>query len=82
MDEYIAFMLNRFPTHRSKIIDQYTNNEDFKTLCQDLHSSARMLELRQKLLLSHSTSELEYRKLYLDLENEVVRFLDAAAGHP
>ena len=82
MDEHVAFMLSRFPTHRSKIVDEYSNNEEFKTLCQDLHSSARMLEVRQKLLLSHSLTELEYRRLFLDLEKEIVRFLDASTGRP
>jgi len=78
MNDDISFILSRFPTYRSKIVDQYLHNEEFKTLCEDLYSSAKILEEQQKVLFSQYQGELEYRKLYLELERELVRFLSSA----
>jgi hypothetical protein len=72
----ITFLLGRFPTFRGRILDEYNSNEEFKSLCDDLYSSACTLEDRQKKLSIVASGELEYRKLYLELEEEVVHFLE------
>lgn len=76
MNKSVTFLLSRFPTYRSRIIDEYSKNEEFKSLCDDLFISATALEERQRQLSIETQSELEYRRLFLDLESEFVRTLN------
>ena len=78
MNKEVAFLLSRFPTYRSRIVEEYGKNEDFKSLCDDLYSSAQMLEDKQRKLIIDTQGELEYRRLFLDLEKEMVKFLGSS----
>jgi hypothetical protein len=75
MSEDIKFMLERFSAHKEQILDAYQTNEEFKTLVEDFYSSALALENFKRKILRERKSELEYRKLFLDLENEILNYL-------
>ena len=75
MSEDVKFMMSRFSAYKEQILDAYETNEEFKSLCEDFYSSALILENYKKKILKDKKSELEYRKLFLDLENEVLNFL-------
>ena len=74
MSEDVKFMMSRFSAYKEQILDAYETNEEFKSLCEDFYSSALILENYKKKILKDKKSELEYRKLFLDLENEVFNF--------
>ncbi len=76
MGDDIIFMLSKFPGHRNLILDEYMNNEEFKSLCEDFYSTARTLETYQERMMSDVKNELEYRNVFQDLEKEIIRFLD------
>lgn len=76
MGDDIIFMLSKFPSHRNLILDEYMNNEEFKSLCEDFYSTARTLETYQERMMSDVKNELEYRNVFQDLEKEIIRFLD------
>ena len=80
MNKEVSFLLSRFPTYRTRILEEYDKNEDFKALCDDFYSSAQMLQERQRQLMIDTQRELEYRRLFLDLEQEMVEFLYASKG--
>ena len=77
MSEDIKYMLSRFSAYKKQILDAYETNEEFKSLWEDFYSSAMILENHKKKILKDKKSELEYRKLFLDLENEILNFLGA-----
>ena len=52
------------------------NNEEFKCLCEDFYCTARTLEDYQERMMNDVRNELEYRKVFRDLEKEIIRFLD------
>ena len=78
MNNEISFLLGRFPGFRDKILDEYTKNDEFRSLCDDFYSSARILEDKQKKLMNELRGELEYRRLFVELEQELAHFLDAS----
>jgi len=71
----IIFMLSKFPAHRDAILREYRTNEEFKSLCEDFYSTAKALERYQERMMNDVKNELEYRKVFKDLEGEIVRFL-------
>jgi hypothetical protein len=75
MSEDVKFMVDRFSAYKDQILDAYQTDDEFKTLCEDFYSSALILGNFKKKLLQDKRSELEYRKLFLDLESEVLDFL-------
>jgi hypothetical protein len=75
MNEDIKFMMSRFSAYKEQILDAYETNEEFKSLCEDFYSSALILENYKKKMLKDKKNELEYRKVFLDLENEILNFL-------
>jgi len=77
MNEDVKYMMSRFSAHKDQILSEYETNEEFRSLCEDFYSSALILENCKKKILKDKKSELEYRKLFLDLENEVLNFLGA-----
>ena len=76
MSDDIIFMLSKFPTHRNLILNEYMNNEEFKSLCEDFYSTAQALENYREKMMNDVKNELEYRKVFRDLEKEIIRFLD------
>jgi hypothetical protein len=81
MGDDLKFILDRFSSHRDRILDAYKANEEFKGLCQDFYTSAQQLDNLKIRIFKDRKSELEYRKLFLDLENEPLNFLNATDQH-
>ena len=77
MDEEIKFMISRYPAFKDKIIDAYKESDEFKGLCDDFYSSSRILEGYREKVMKDINNELEYRKLFLDLEGEILKFLSS-----
>lgn len=75
MTEDIEFLISRFPTQKEKILEAYKRNGDFKSLCEDFYSSAILLQNQKKKIIKDKRQELEYQKLFLDLETELMDFL-------
>ena len=75
MSDDVKFMMDRFSLYKDQILEAYQTNDEFKSLCEDFYSSALILENLKQKLLKDKRSELEYRRLFLDLENEILDFL-------
>jgi hypothetical protein len=75
MSEAVEFLIKRFPLYREKILHEYHANEDFKTLCDDFYTSALIVQRQKKATIKNKKNELEYQKLFFDLEFELVNFL-------
>ena len=71
MDEEVIYLLNRFPKHKKLLMESYTNNEEFRTLCQDYYNSAITLEKSEHKVAKGLKSRQEYERLYSDLENSI-----------
>lgn len=77
MEKELDNMLERFPQYREKIIRLYTNNEEFKALSDDyLQCKCTLSKFRQRLIVADTRMENEYKALCLDLEQEIMQFLD------
>jgi hypothetical protein len=61
--------------YKDKILNEYKANDEFKTLCEDFYACALLLQNQKKKIIKNKTSELEYRKLFLDLEDELANIL-------
>jgi len=75
MSDDLKFMLKRFPSFNERIAQAYADNEEFKGLCEDIFSMTQTLEGAGPKLFTNPTHELEYRKLLLDLESELLKYL-------
>jgi hypothetical protein len=75
MNEEIIYMLDRFPKHRKIILKAYNGNDEFKSLCQDFYSSARTIENYKNDMIKNLKGELEYQRVFADLEKEIVEYL-------
>ena len=75
MSEDLVFIVARYPSFRNVIEDEHAHNEEFKTLCEDIHAMAQTLERREQFVFATVHQELEYRKLLLELEHELLKFL-------
>ena len=71
MDEEVIYLLNRFPKHKKLLMESYTNNEEFRALCQDYYNSAITLEKYERKVTKGSKSRQEYERVYSDLENSI-----------
>ena len=78
MSEDLKYMLKRYPSFRDKIMKAHADSEEFKTLCVDIHSMTQTLEQHDQRIFSSINHELEYRKLLLELENELLKFLGSS----
>lgn len=76
MDEVLLFMINKYPTCQKEILYAYTNDEDFKSLCEDYFSATTTYGVIQRKLIKDYKGELEYRELFLMLEHEIINFLE------
>ena len=76
MKQEIQFLLDRFPAYRSKILQAYQVDDDFRNLCDDFYSSALILSDKKHKLIEEKKSELGYQKLFMVLETEVLNFLE------
>ncbi len=68
-------ILSKFPSHRTRIIDLYNWNEDFRILCEDYMTTE---ELAEETKLKHPQNpaiENEFLQLNKELEKEIRKFL-------
>ena len=72
-------ILSKFPDHRAKIIELYNRDEDFRILCDDYLTSVQTIEEYRLKTLSDREYESEFLRIYLDLEKEIIRLLEANA---
>lgn len=77
MDEEIKFMISRYPAFKDKILDAYKDSDEFKGLCDDFYSSSKILDGYREKVMKDINNELEYRKLFLELESEILKFLSS-----
>jgi hypothetical protein len=71
MDEEVIYLLNRFPKHKKLLMEWYTNNEEFRKLCQDYYNSAITLEKYERNVIKGLKSRPEYERLHSDLQNSI-----------
>ena len=71
MDEEVIYLLNRFPKHKKLLLESYTNDEEFRALCQDYYNSAITLEKYERKIMKGLKSRQEYERAYSDLENSI-----------
>ena len=74
-------MMSRFPAYRERIMEAYKNNDEFKSLCEDFYTSALSLRNCKTQVIKDKQSEVEYQKLFLDLEVEILNFLLEPKSH-
>ena len=77
MEKELDNVLQRFPQYRKKIIGLYCSNENFKAVLNDYLQCKNMLSrFRQQLIIADTRMENEYKALCLDLEQEILYFLN------
>jgi len=77
MEKELDNILQRFPQYRKKIIALYSSNEDFKALSIDyLQCKNTLSRFKQQLIVADVRMENEYKALCLDLEQEILHFLN------
>ena len=76
MNKNLDFILERFPEHRGKITDLFATNDNFRILCEDyLRCKSNLFKFSQNIKRD-SRLKNEYKMLSLDLEQEVIQFLN------
>lgn len=80
MRDEVLYMLHRFPEHRKLILKAYDDNEEFKSLCHDFYVSAKTLTKYQHNTIKNLKAEVEYQRLFADLEKEIVGYLNSNAS--
>lgn len=76
MTRELDHMINAFPAHRGKLIDLYDTNEDFRSLCDDYWQCNCSLNKIHQDATHDKRSENSYKMLCLDLEQEVLQYLN------
>ena len=77
MEKELHNILERFPQYRNKIIELYGSNGDFKTLATDyLYCRSMLVLFKQQLTDADICMENEYKAVCLDLEEDILHFLN------
>ena len=76
MRKALEFILSRFPDHRTKIIELYNKDEDFRVLCEDYLSSKETIEQCRQNVINDREFENEFLQVNLDLEKEIIHILE------
>lgn len=75
-EQELADILEKFPEYKLKILHFYTNDEDFKTLCDDYRYCRNFLaECSARRTPLHDLLAKEYNDICLALEKEAERYL-------
>ena len=77
MSTSLEYLLEKFPDHRSKIIVLYNTDEDFRMLCDDYFTAVQGLEKYREKGLKNKDNENEYSQIYVELEKEIIKLLEA-----
>ncbi|MGC3943339.1 MAG: hypothetical protein QM762_02190 [Chryseolinea sp.] len=80
MSDDIKFILKRFPSFKEEIVGAYAGNDEFKGLCEDIYTMTQTLERHELTTFSNQSHELEYRRLLLELEGELLKYLGKLRG--
>lgn len=67
MTEALEYVINKFPDHRSRLIESY-KDEDFRLLCDDFLATAQSIEASRKNVIQERDFENEYVFVFLELE--------------
>jgi len=78
MRKALDFILSKFPDHRTKIIELYNTDEDFRILCEDYLTSIETLKECRENVIKDREFQNEFLQVNLDLEKEIIHFLDKA----
>lgn len=73
----LEYIIGKFPDQSSKIIDLYSRNEDFRILCEDYMTSMNEVEEHRLNVIKNREVEREFLQVYLELEKEIIHFLNA-----
>lgn len=76
MRKAFEYILAKFPDQRTKIIDLYNKDEDFRILCEDYLTSGEVLEKCRLEVMKDRAFENEFSQIYLDLEKEIIHLLE------
>ncbi len=68
-------MLSRFPEYEETIRLLYHFDDDFKSLCEDFHTSQLNADKFRNKINQDKLSELEYKSLSEDLEREIITYV-------
>ena len=80
MSEDMRFILKRYPSFKENIVRAYAESDEFKGLCEDIYSMTQTLEQHDGRIFTDPGHEIEYRKLLLELENELLKYLADLRG--
>ena len=75
MTKELDHMIQRFPTHRGKIVELYKLNYNFRSLCEDYWISVQVLINRRKNSTPESFQVKEYESICLLLEKDVMGYI-------
>ena len=75
MRKAFDFILTKFPDQRTKIIELYNRDEDFRILCEDYLTSVQTLDECRQNVIKDREFENEFLQVNLDLEKEIVHLL-------
>jgi len=76
MDKSLEYILTKFPDHRSKIIDLYNSDSEFRSLCEDYQVSAQTIKQYRQNSELHTGFEMDFMQVYIELEMEIVQLLE------
>lgn len=82
MTKELDRILEKFPTHREKIIELYNSNPNFRSLCDDYWISVQALRVHRKNLKSDLILTEEYDNICNLLEKEVRDYLQENHSNP
>jgi hypothetical protein len=75
MEKALEYIVNKFPDQATSTIDLYCIDEDFRVLCEDYLTSIQTIEASRLKVLTDRLVENEYIQVALELEKEILHFL-------
>ncbi|HNP24334.1 MAG TPA: hypothetical protein PKM63_19080 [Panacibacter sp.] len=76
MQKELDYIINRFPEYRGKLMELFSSNDDFRSLCDDYWQCSQTASRFNDNSIEHARMENSYKMLRLDLEQEVLHFLN------
>jgi hypothetical protein len=76
MEKELDYMIERFPQYRARLMELFENNDDFRSLCDDYWQCNYNIFKLNGNVIKETRIENNYRMLSLNLEQEVMNFLN------
>lgn len=76
MEKELDYMIERFPSYRARLVELFGTNDDFRSLCDDYWQCHYNLFKLSGNLVKEARMENNYKMLSLNLEQEVLNFLN------